>query len=74
MIALFQVMLCNPVCLVGYIVAAWTFFKSRIEYEELMLLNFFGDDYVTYQKQVGTGLPFIDGYRVPLDNSDTALT
>ena len=39
-----------------------------------MLLNFFGDDYVAYQKRVGTGLPFIDGYRVSLDNSDTALS
>lgn len=32
--------------------------------EEMYLLNFFGEDYVTYQKKVGTGLPFIKGYLV----------
>jgi len=26
-------------------------------------MNFFGEDYVNYQKQVGTGLPFIKGYQ-----------
>ena len=69
-----QVMLCNPVCLVGYIIASWMFFKSRIEYEEVMLINFFGDDYITYQDQVGTGLPFISGYRVPQEEIDAFRT
>ncbi|KAI0237040.1 Protein-S-isoprenylcysteine O-methyltransferase [Lamellibrachia satsuma] len=66
-----QVMLCNPVCLIGYIAASWMFFKSRIEYEEFMLLNFFGDDYIAYQNRVATGLPFIGGYQVPQVDSDT---
>jgi hypothetical protein len=34
--------------------------------EETTLLNFFGDDYYQYQKQVSTGLPFIQGYKLEL--------
>ncbi|XP_013785267.1 protein-S-isoprenylcysteine O-methyltransferase-like [Limulus polyphemus] len=61
-----QLLLCNPVCLIGYTVASWKFFKTRIIEEEITLLNFFGEDYVMYQKRVGTGLPFIRGYRLEL--------
>ncbi|XP_068186487.1 protein-S-isoprenylcysteine O-methyltransferase [Antennarius striatus] len=59
-----QVMLCNPVCIVGYTVASWRFFRERIEEEELFLIHFFADDYVEYKKKVPTGLPFISGVRV----------
>ncbi|XP_020898865.1 protein-S-isoprenylcysteine O-methyltransferase-like [Exaiptasia diaphana] len=59
-----QLTLCNPVCLFGYAVASWRFFKERIEYEEITLLNFFQYEYIDYQKKVGTGLPFIKGYLV----------
>ena len=31
--------------------------------EEITLLNFFGEDYLLYQKHVPTGLPFIYGYQ-----------
>ncbi|RVE71230.1 hypothetical protein OJAV_G00072680 [Oryzias javanicus] len=59
-----QVMLCNPVCIVGYTVASWRFFRERIEEEELSLIHFFAEDYVAYKKRVPTGLPFISGIRV----------
>jgi protein-S-isoprenylcysteine O-methyltransferase len=59
-------MLCNPICIVGYTVASWRFFRLRIEHEELMLLNFFGEEYIDYQLKVGTGLPFIEGYKMEL--------
>lgn len=59
-------MLLNPVCLVVYAIASWKFFEDRITFEELTLLDFFGDDYVDYQRRVGTGLPFIRGYRIKL--------
>lgn len=59
-------MLCNPVCFVGYCIASWKFFKVRVYEEEITLLNFFGDDYVQYQKKVSTGLPFIKGYKLDL--------
>ncbi|KOC61662.1 Protein-S-isoprenylcysteine O-methyltransferase [Habropoda laboriosa] len=61
-----QLILQNPFCLVIYTVASWTFFYDRILIEEITLLNFFGQDYVEYQKKIGTGLPFISGYKLDL--------
>ncbi|XP_013412159.1 protein-S-isoprenylcysteine O-methyltransferase [Lingula anatina] len=61
-----QIILCNPICLVGYTVTSWKFFRERIEVEEITLLNFFGEEYLNYQRQVKTGLPFIKGYRMEL--------
>ncbi|XP_077997986.1 protein-S-isoprenylcysteine O-methyltransferase-like [Glandiceps talaboti] len=58
-----QVLLCNPFCFFAYTVASWRFFSERIEDEEILLLNFFGEEYIDYQKRVGTGLPLIRGYR-----------
>jgi len=60
-----QVMLANPVCLVGYTAASWSFFRDRVHYEEATLINFFGHAYLAYQQRVGTGLPGIPGYRLP---------
>ncbi|KAG1661242.1 Protein-S-isoprenylcysteine O-methyltransferase [Nymphon striatum] len=59
-----QIVLCNPICAVAYSVAAWKFFSVRIAEEEITLLNFFGQDYVNYQRNVGTGIPFINGYII----------
>ncbi|KAK7093402.1 protein-S-isoprenylcysteine O-methyltransferase-like [Littorina saxatilis] len=58
-----QIMLCNPCCLIGYTIVSWRFFNERIYEEEIYLLNFFGEDYLEYQRRVPTGLPFIQGYR-----------
>ena len=57
-----QLILCNPLCLVAYIIASWNFFRDRIETEEELLIYFFGKDYLDYRRRVGTGLPFIEGY------------
>ena len=59
-------MLCNPLCTIAYAYVSWRFFNERIEDEEVTLLNFFGEHYLDYQKRVGTGLPFINGYRMVL--------
>ncbi|ELU16074.1 hypothetical protein CAPTEDRAFT_223498 [Capitella teleta] len=61
-----QIMLCNPLCAVAYTIVSWKFFNFRIVDEEITLLNFFGEEYLDYQKRVGTGLPFIKGYRAEL--------
>lgn len=61
-----QLILQNPFCLLAYAIISWRFFHDRILIEEIALLTFFGEDYVEYQKKVGTGLPFIEGYRVNL--------
>ena len=63
-IFLFQIILCNPLCLVAYTIVSWRFFNERVFEEEITLLNFFGEEYVNYQKKVGTGLPFINGYML----------
>lgn len=47
----------------AYTVVSWKFFNERIQEEEIYLLNFFGEDYVDYKKNVRTGLPFITGYQ-----------
>jgi len=62
-----QIVMINPVCMVAYALASWKFFKDRIYYEEITLLNFFGDDYISYQEKVGIGLPFIEGFVVTRD-------
>lgn len=62
-----QVIMINPVCVFGYALASWKFFHDRIYYEEITLLNFFGEDYISYQKKVGIGLPFIKGFVLTRD-------
>lgn len=59
-----QILLVNPFCVIAYTAASWSFFNSRVEEEELTLLNFFAEDYVEYKKKVGTGLPFISGVAI----------
>ncbi|VDL19856.1 unnamed protein product [Hymenolepis diminuta] len=57
-----QILLVNPLCSVLYPIAAYLFFKDRVYTEEQSLIIFFGDDYRAYQREVSTGLPFIQGY------------
>ncbi|KAJ8956884.1 hypothetical protein NQ318_014301 [Aromia moschata] len=59
-----QILLLNPLCVPAYAIASWHFFKTRIYIEEITLLNFFGQNYCNYQQKVGTGIPFIEGYRI----------
>ncbi|CAG9864683.1 unnamed protein product [Phyllotreta striolata] len=59
-----QVLLLNPLCVLAYTLASWLFFKTRIEIEEITLLNFFGQNYCDYQEKVSTGIPFIEGYKI----------
>ena len=59
-----QVVLCNPVCFVAYTLASWSFFNERIHEEEIALIHFFGNNYIQYQQKVGTGLPFISGFKL----------
>lgn len=59
-----QIVLLNPLSLIGYTIASWHFFNQRIFIEEMALLNFFGQKYCEYQAKVGTGLPFIKGYVI----------
>lgn len=56
-----QLILVNPICVIIYAIASWTFFKTRVKIEEEALLNFFGDQYMEYKKHVYSGLPFNNG-------------
>ncbi|XP_067826314.1 protein-S-isoprenylcysteine O-methyltransferase [Heptranchias perlo] len=59
-----QVILCNPICIVGYMLASWRFFRERIEEEEITLIQFFGEDYEQYKRRIPTRLPFIKGAKI----------
>lgn len=54
-----QILLLNPVSLLGFIVVLWRFFNSRIQDEEAHLIVFFGKDYVHYRERIPTRIPFI---------------
>ena len=57
-----QILLANPVCFIVYVVVTWKFFHERIHDEEMLLVDFFGLEYIEYQRKVPTRLPFISGY------------
>ncbi|MGH0185660.1 UNVERIFIED_CONTAM: hypothetical protein FKN15_018432 [Acipenser sinensis] len=59
-----SVLLCNPLCVLGYALASWRFFRERIDEEEITLIHFFGEDYLEYKSKVPTGLPFITGIKM----------
>lgn len=61
-----EVLLCNPICVVGYALASWRFFRERIEEEEITLIHFFGEEYMEYKRKVPSGLPFIKGVKLEL--------
>nr|5VG9_A Chain A, Protein-S-isoprenylcysteine O-methyltransferase [Tribolium castaneum] len=65
-----QIILINPLCIPAYTLASWMFFKERIYIEESMLLSFFGQQYCDYQQQVGTGIPFIEGYKIAAEGEE----
>ncbi|CAK5275606.1 unnamed protein product [Mycena citricolor] len=54
-----QIVLGNPISVVGYMVVMWRFFYYRIKAEERALVVFFGKDYEEYRKRVGTWIPFV---------------
>lgn len=52
-----QLIMGNPVCFIAYVHVLQNFFKSRIEYEEEKLLDFFGTDYEEYMKRTFIFIP-----------------
>ncbi|KAG0020138.1 hypothetical protein BGZ82_011683 [Podila clonocystis] len=54
-----QLMMMNPVCFVGFAAALHHFFSERIQYEEQLLVRFFGQEYKAYQARTQTGIPLI---------------
>jgi protein-S-isoprenylcysteine O-methyltransferase len=60
-----QLLLCNPICFVFYIYSSWTFFAHRIAYEEELLVQFYGNDYIEYAKSTIIGIPFVPSAYSP---------
>ncbi|SCU83349.1 LAFA_0D03070g1_1 [Lachancea sp. 'fantastica'] len=54
-----QLLLLNPLTFIIFAAVLWRFFNSRIRYEEVYLLQFFGKQYAEYSRKVGVGIPFI---------------
>lgn len=54
-----QLVLGNPICFATYVWVSWTFFAQRIPGEENSLLEFFGDQYLEYAREVPCGIPGI---------------
>ncbi|XP_055342898.1 protein-S-isoprenylcysteine O-methyltransferase-like [Paramacrobiotus metropolitanus] len=54
-----QIVLQNPVCVFGFFYGAYRFFADRVPYEERILIQFFGDQYIRYRQHVPLLLPFI---------------
>ena len=55
-----QLLLCNPVCSLGFAAAAWRFFRGRCAYEDRLLQEFFGEQYLRYRAAVpASGIPFV---------------
>ena len=54
-----EIMCCNPICTIAFIIILFNFFKKRIIIEEQLLIQFFGEEYIEYKKRVGILIPFI---------------
>mmetsp|Transcript_43485 Transcript_43485/g.69576 ORF Transcript_43485/g.69576 Transcript_43485/m.69576 type:complete len:281 (+) Transcript_43485:136-978(+) len=54
-----QLLLCNPICTVGFAAAAYKFFSDRIPVEEKALVKFFPTEYPAYRARTPVGIPFI---------------
>ena len=52
-----QVLLANPLSFCIFLFAVYQFFPPRIHYEELCLVNFFGQDYIDYLLSTPTRIP-----------------
>ena len=52
-----QLILANPICLVGYSIVSWKFFQNRLEEEEEHLLMMFGEEYAEYKRKTWIGIP-----------------
>eukprot|EP00347_Sterkiella_histriomuscorum_P014631 403360143 len=58
-----QVFMLNPLSTLLFLATSFYFFKSRIEIEEEILLEFFEQEYSDYTKKVGILIPFIKGFQ-----------
>ena len=58
-----QLLLCNPICIIVYALASWSFFNERIQYEEYLLVKFYQESYIKYIHNSYIGIPLIKSYE-----------
>merc|ERR1712187_349650 len=54
-----QLLLANPICTIGFAVAAHKFFSGRIPPEEHVLAKIYGQRYLDYASRTPIGIPFV---------------
>ena len=54
-----QILLLNPISTLGFALALHSFFKHRIPYEEELLIEFFGQEYIDYKSRTKIWIPFL---------------
>lgn len=52
-----QILCMNYISIIGFLFALVSFFRSRINYEELLLIKFFGKDYIEYKNKTPIWIP-----------------
>jgi protein-S-isoprenylcysteine O-methyltransferase len=60
-----QVMMMSAISTILFIGSSWIFFNRRIKIEEKLLIEFFGEEYRKYQREVPIRIPFIKGHTKP---------
>ncbi|RKF65065.1 Protein-S-isoprenylcysteine O-methyltransferase [Golovinomyces cichoracearum] len=55
-----QLLCRNVICLIGYAIVLYWFFKIRIEGEEKLLVDFFGKEYADYARRTVVAIPGLD--------------
>jgi len=68
-----QVLLCNPISVVLYAYASWSFFNSRIPYEEETLVQFYAQEYIDYCRGTAIGIPFVTS-AIPCTSSSGSVS
>lgn len=56
-----QMLLANPICVIGFAVVSSLFFRQRIPFEESKLVDFFGNPYRDFMCRTLIGIPGVPG-------------
>lgn len=65
-----QIVLSNPIMFIIYSIVTWKFFNSRILYEEMTLIEQYGDEYISFQKKVPIRIIGIKGFIYNKEKKD----
>ncbi|EGG19464.1 hypothetical protein DFA_00041 [Cavenderia fasciculata] len=70
-----QLLMFNPICILGFAYVSWQFFSDRIDYEEDTLIEFFGNDYKEYKKKKNLKMvKEVGNTKISMDEIDIPTT